>query len=67
MVHHFISHYYIQNVAQEIRENGGILKSSLAWLKLALQTMAGVLSSFFDVSFYAFNHNYSFFNLLFPE
>jgi hypothetical protein len=32
-------------------------------LELALQTMAGILSNFFDVSFYAFTHNYSLFLL----
>jgi hypothetical protein len=34
-------------------------------LNLALQTMAGISSNFFDVSFYAFTHNYSNFTLLF--
>jgi hypothetical protein len=35
--------------------------------KLALQIMAGILTNFFDVSFYAFTHSYSVFPLLFPE
>jgi hypothetical protein len=34
-------------------------------LNLALQTMAGISSNFFDVSFYAFTNNYSNFTLLF--
>jgi hypothetical protein len=33
--------------------------------KLALETMAGILSTFFEVSFYAFTYNYSLFTLLF--
>jgi hypothetical protein len=46
-------------VAQEIRQNRGILnRVRLSWarrvlLKLALKTMAGILSNFFDVAFYA--------------
>jgi hypothetical protein len=34
-------------------------------LKLTLQTMAGILSNLFEVSFYAFTHNYSLFTLWF--
>jgi hypothetical protein len=33
-------------------------------LKFALQTMAGILRNFLDVSFYAFTHNYCNFTCL---
>jgi uncharacterized membrane-anchored protein len=36
-------------------------------MKLALQMLAGILSKFFDVSFYASTQNYSLFALLFSE
>jgi hypothetical protein len=57
----------VQNAAQEIRQNRGILnRVRLSWARgvLALQTMAGILSNIFDVSFYAFTHNCSLFTLL---
>jgi hypothetical protein len=62
--------HYVQNASQAIRENIGILnRILLSWTrrteKLALQTMASISSNFFDVSFYAFTHNYSIFTLLF--
>jgi hypothetical protein len=44
----------VQNAAQENR-------------RIILQTMAGILSNFFHVSFYAFTRNYSLFTLLFSE
>jgi hypothetical protein len=56
---------YVQNGAQEIRENGDHSESSSAFLdtsmKLALQTMAGISSNFFDVSFYGCTYNYCLF------
>jgi hypothetical protein len=59
----------VQNVAQEIRQNKGILNGVSLFghivLKLALQTMAGILSNYFDVSFYTITHNYRFFTMLF--
>jgi heme A synthase len=58
----FVVWLRVQNAAQEIRRNRGILnRVPLLGLQLALQTMAGILSNFFDVSFYDFTHNYSLF------
>jgi hypothetical protein len=60
----------VRNTAQGFRQNRGILNQlSLGhvMLKLALQTMASILSNFFDVSFYTFTHDYSLLTLLFPE
>jgi hypothetical protein len=52
---------YVQNAAQEIREKRSILGHVV--LKLALQTMEGFSSTFFN----AFTNNYSIFTLLFSE
>jgi hypothetical protein len=63
--------YYVQNATQEIPENRYILNwVPVSWTRRAesmyvLQTMTAILSNFFDVSFYAFSHNYSLFTLLF--
>jgi hypothetical protein len=49
----------------QIRDNRGILNQvRLSWTRrrrteVALQTMAGISSNFFDLSVYAFIHNYS--------
>jgi hypothetical protein len=52
-------------------QNRGILiRVRLSWtcrVEVALQTMAGILHNFVDVSFYAFTHTYSLFTLLFSE
>jgi hypothetical protein len=50
-VSQFVVWLRVQNAAQEIRQNRAIL--------------AGILSNFFDVSFYTFTHSYSLFTLLF--
>jgi hypothetical protein len=71
-VFQFVVCLRVQNAAQQIRRNRGILnRVRISWtrrvmLKLAWQTMANILSNFFEVSFYAFYfiHNYSLFTLL---
>jgi hypothetical protein len=60
-VFQFVVWLQVQNIAQEIRQNKGILNR--VRLKLALQTMASILINFFGVSFYTFTHNYSLFTL----
>jgi hypothetical protein len=53
----------VQNAAQEIRQNRGILNR----VRLRAETMASILGNFFDVSFYAFTRNYSLFTWLFKS
>jgi hypothetical protein len=68
-VSQFVVWLGVQNGAQDVRQNRGILnrvRFSLApGAEAAFQTMAEILNNFFDVSFYAFTHNYSLFALLF--
>jgi hypothetical protein len=53
MVHGAPAHY-LQNAAQGIRENRGILnRVRLSWKR---HTEPCILSNFFDVTFYAFTH-----------
>jgi hypothetical protein len=65
-----VSHFVVwlrvhQNSAREMRQNR-VRFFGYVVLKLAFQTMAGILSNIFEVSFYdAFTHNYSLFTLLF--
>jgi hypothetical protein len=61
-LHGGVPPYYVQNAAQEIRQNRDILnRLRLSWTRRALQR---ILNNFFSVSFYTFTHNYSIFTLL---
>jgi hypothetical protein len=68
-VSQFVVWLRVQNAAQEIDQNRGILnRSRLSWVRRAEAWIANDGRHFeqlLDVSFYAFTHNYNLFTLLF--
>jgi hypothetical protein len=67
-VSQFVAWLRVQNTAQKIRQNRSILnRVRLSCPRGAEACIAnnGIVSNFFDVSFYALTHNYSVFTLLF--
>jgi hypothetical protein len=59
--------HYVQNAAQEIRENRIGILNRVRLLGHVIRTEVCITNNFFDLSFYAFTHNYSIFTLLFTE